>query len=44
MNIGLHPGLHNVYMSCGFSGHGIQQGPAVGLAMSGIESRGCKVN
>lgn len=32
--IGKHPVLDNVYMACGFSGHGIQQGPAVGLAMS----------
>jgi len=32
--IGKHPALDNVYMACGFSGHGIQQGPAVGKAMS----------
>jgi len=32
--IGRHPLLSNVFMSCGFSGHGIQQGPAVGKAIS----------
>ena len=34
--LGRHPVLENVFMACGFSGHGIQQGPAVGRAMSGI--------
>jgi len=32
--VGRHPSLENVYLACGFSGHGIQQGPAVGRAMA----------
>jgi len=32
--VGKHPGLSNVFMACGFSGHGIQQGPAVGRAVA----------
>jgi len=32
--VGRHPSLHNTFLACGFSGHGIQQGPAVGRAMS----------
>ncbi|XP_066583653.1 FAD-dependent oxidoreductase domain-containing protein 1-like [Prorops nasuta] len=31
--VGRHPILENVYFATGFSGHGIQQSPAVGLAI-----------
>jgi len=32
--LGKHPGLEGFYMAIGFSGHGFQQAPAVGKAMS----------
>ena len=32
--IGLTPELENFYIACGFSGHGLQQSPAVGRALS----------
>lgn len=32
--IGLHPAIHNVFFANGFSGHGMQQAPAVGRALS----------
>ena len=32
--VGKHPVLDNVFLACGFSGHGIQQGPAVGRTMA----------
>lgn len=32
--IGAHPYYHNVMIATGFSGHGIQQAPAVGRAIS----------
>lgn len=32
--VGLHPYYHNIFFATGFSGHGIQQSPAVGRAIS----------
>lgn len=32
--LGLHPDLRNLYFANGFSGHGMQQSPAVGRALS----------
>jgi FAD-dependent oxidoreductase domain-containing protein 1 len=32
--VGRHPALPNTFLACGFSGHGIQQGPAVGRALA----------
>ncbi|KAF6214497.1 hypothetical protein GE061_009240 [Apolygus lucorum] len=34
--IGPHPGFHNILVVAGFSGHGIQQSPAVGRAVMEI--------
>ena len=32
--IGEHPELNGYYLACGFSGHGMQQGPAIGKGLS----------
>ncbi len=32
--LGLHPEVENLYMAIGFSGHGLQQSPAVGKGLS----------
>ncbi|MFG6117348.1 NAD(P)/FAD-dependent oxidoreductase [Halobacillus sp. MO56] len=32
--IGRHPGLAGYYLACGFSGHGMQQAPAVGKCLA----------
>jgi len=34
--LGLHPDFSNLYLANGFSGHGLQQSPAVGRALSEI--------
>jgi len=38
--IGAHPEVHGYYMACGFSGHGMQQAPAVGKGLSELISTG----
>jgi len=37
---GALPGWDNVYTACGFSGHGMQQAPAVGSALAAVIARG----
>jgi len=32
--IGQHPNMSGYYLACGFSGHGMQQAPAVGKGLS----------
>jgi glycine/D-amino acid oxidase-like deaminating enzyme len=32
--IGVHPEIDNLYLANGFSGHGLQQAPAVGKGLS----------
>lgn len=37
--VGAHPEVPNLVLTAGFSGHGIQQSPAVGRAVSGAQPR-----
>ncbi len=38
--VGRVPGTHNAYTACGFSGHGIQQAPAVGRGLAELIATG----
>ncbi len=38
--VGRIPGMRNAYVAAGFSGHGLQQAPAVGLAMAELIATG----
>ena len=37
---GVLPGWRNAYTACGFSGHGMQQAPAVGSALAALVAGG----
>ena len=37
---GALPGWNNVFTACGFSGHGMQQAPAVGSALAALVAGG----
>jgi glycine/D-amino acid oxidase-like deaminating enzyme len=38
--VGLVPGWRNAYAACGFSGHGLQQAPAVGCGLADLMATG----
>lgn len=38
--IGMHPQLNGYYLACGFSGHGMQQAPAVGKGLAELIQKG----
>ncbi|QQK77748.1 FAD-binding oxidoreductase [Salicibibacter cibarius] len=38
--VGKHPQLDGYYLACGFSGHGMQQAPAVGKGLAELISKG----
>lgn len=38
--VGRHGGLENAYIACGFSGHGLQQAPAVGRGLAELIATG----
>lgn len=38
--VGEHPQLNGYYLACGFSGHGMQQAPAIGKSLSELVRKG----